>query len=188
LKGAPLNQDDWLIRAVYTKPKGGAIKWGQPATKSDVGVLAIRLNKEDQEDAVQNKERGGDICSILRRIVMNFNDFLEHPEVKIGVHTRTNQEKRAKRGKMPLPDSNTVSVRGQLRIYLDSIAPNTKEEEDVGRCIEVAGHWRRFRHPRFVHKQGEKTFIHPYVKGGGSPEIKRRIIPLTKLKRVEYGV
>jgi hypothetical protein len=132
-----------------------------------------------------NKDAGGDIIRIFRRVVMNFNDFLEHPELKIVERKPHNNEKRVKRGKRPVPPSLAIVVKGDLKIYLDSIEPKNGESESLDKCFEVAGHWRRFRHPKFVNKQGEKTFIHPYIKGTGMPEIKRRNIPNSKLKRTE---
>jgi len=167
--------NDWLIRAIYTKKKDNR--------KEDVGTIAFMLNEHDRdvEDTI-NKERGGNVCNILRRILMNFNDFLEHPGIKIYERKRTNQTKRAKRGKMPLPNSNVVVVKGELKIYIDSIQPKQGETTDVGTSYEVAGHWRRFRHPRYTNMQGEKIFIHPYIKGIGTPEMKRRKIPLVKIR------
>ncbi len=170
------NLKDVMIEGVYTKPINDE--------REEIGTIPLMLRQPVPEEKKINKERGGDICGLMRRIVMNFNDFLEHPEIKIVERKRTNQKQREKRGKIPLPNSTIVKVSGQLKIYVNSIAPNSKSDDeiDVGKCYEVAGHWRRFRHPKFINMQGKKRFIHPYVKGSGMPEIKRRVIKNTRLK------
>ena len=136
--------------------------------------MILGSGQQKKEENKENKNFGGDVCGMIRRIVMNFNDFLEHPEIKIKDRVRTNQKQRESRGKIPLPSSKKIYVRGELLVYLNSIAPKDGETEDMSLCYEVAGHWRRFRHPRYTNMQGKKIFIHPFIKGSGVPAMKRR--------------
>jgi len=101
----------------------------------EIDSWAIWLNKKNPEhDNELDKYVGGNLCSMLRRATMNFNDFLEHPEIVLKFRDRTKQnEKRERRGKNPYPDSTLIKVTGQLKIYLDSMK-NNGNGDNMGGC------------------------------------------------------
>lgn len=181
---------DWLIRIITKKitkplPKGmtvsEVIRKSDPHEKYLISRYNIWLNKKRPEIEKRfNKEHGGDLTSLIRRTIMNFNDFLEHPEIIIKEKVRTNNEKRVRRGKKALPDSTMIKVTGELRIYINSIESTSDEDNNMGKCFEVAGHWRTYRHPRYTSMQGDRQFIHPYIKGTGVVDTRRRKIEHSK--------
>lgn len=179
---------DVLIRVLTKrfpdKPKGASAMKYSKGTKPDELELCnswtIWLNKKRPDiEKELKKECKGDLAKLLRRTVMNFNDFLEHPEVIVKERTRDNNEKRIKRGKPALPSSSIIKVTGELKIYLNSIK-NEDSDDNMGKCFEVAGYWKTYRHERYTKKSGKRQFIHPYIKGAGIPDRRVRKIDNSK--------
>ena len=186
---------DYLIRIVVKKmikplPKGMSVSQYFIKTKNnkkekyELFRYNIWLNKDRKAITKKmNKDHGGDLDSVIKRTVMNFNDFLEYPEVKIIEKIPKNNDKRIKRGKLPMPKTNVISVKGELRLYINSIASQKDEDNNMANCYEVAGHWRTYRHPRYSAMQGERQFIHPYIKGSGLPDTRRRKVSNSKIPK-----
>ena len=166
-----------LTKKYPDKPDGvSALDYSKRVKRTElesINTWAIWLNKPRPEIEKEiKKESNGDLMKLLRRTVMNFNDFLEHPEVTVIERTRNNNEKRIKRGKPALPNSTIIKVTGELKIYLNSVK-NEDSDDNMGKCFEVAGYWKTYRHERYTKKSGKRQFIHPYIKGAGVPD--RRI-------------
>ena len=174
----------FIIKTYQNKPKDISVynyhkKYGSRKPQ-DCTTWAIWLNKKSPIIEKQlNKKCGGNMAKLLRRAVMNFNDFLEHPEVIIKERTRNNNEKRIKRGKPALPNSSLIKVTGELKFYLNSLK-NEDLDDNMGKCFEVAGYWKTYRHERYTKKSGKRQFIHPYIKGAGTPDRRVRKIDNSK--------
>lgn len=97
-------------------------------------------------------------------IIKNLLLFINNPDVKMVEHKRSSKNKPRKNGKEPYPDTITVRIRGELKVYLDEIVG---QHEKCKYSYWVRGHWRTLRSPKWKNKQGQQIWIPPYVKGEG---------------------
>jgi hypothetical protein len=70
-----------------------------------------------------------------------------------------------RKGKGKKRPTMIVRVRGALKRYLQQV--RTGRHFTYSHRFWVRGHWRHFRHPRFVHMRGQKIWIPPFIKGSG---------------------
>jgi len=123
----------------------------------------------------------------LRVFVLNFLDFLNHPNVETRVIKWLNNENRIKKGKLPLPDRIKVNITGKLQRYIYEEYPQQKETHNSPRySFEVRGHYIHFWNKKKWHliysmdvndlkirgytidnKQTISKWILPYIKGRG---------------------
>lgn len=84
-------------------------------------------------------------AKFLRNFIVNFILFYENPEIEYVERTRTKeqQEKRVRRGQMPLPTSYVVKLTGRIRRYAEKLMIRT-ERTPISHQFEVRGHWRHF--------------------------------------------
>jgi hypothetical protein len=104
----------------------------------------------------------------IRIFMCNFLDFLINPEVEFIRVERTieQNEKRMKRGKIPLPNYDFVKVNGMLKIDLEKL--RSGEVFHYSHRFWVRGHFRTLRSERrYKDKVGVKIWIVPYIKGKG---------------------
>lgn len=106
------------------------------------------------------------LTELVQKFVFNFLCFLNDPEVvyiERKRDTNTNQ-RRMKQGKMPLPDSNVIQLKGQIKRYIDSI-PDYSFKGALSYRFWVRGHFRNLRAARY--KEKKIIFIPPFQKGSG---------------------
>jgi len=86
--------------------------------------------------------------------------LIESDSTKIPKHMRS-------RGISAPPKGTTiVAITDKLVRYLNTARSNSKHKElDIS--FWVRGHWRRLQAPCWTHKQGQLTWVHPYIKGEG---------------------
>lgn len=104
----------------------------------------------------------------LELFFVNFLDFLNNPEIEFVTIKRSEEQnqKRLKRGKLPIPIIDFVRVTGKLKIYLDELKSGGKIE--LSHRFWVRGHFRTLRNPeRWKYKVGTKIWIAPFIKGLG---------------------
>lgn len=103
----------------------------------------------------------------IKTFLMNFLVFLNDPNVEIVEVTRNkkNMERRIKHGKIPLPTSNIVKVKGQLKIYLDKL--NSGGHFSYAYQFWVRGHFRTLRSDKWKNMRGVRIWIPPFIKGQG---------------------
>ncbi len=98
--------------------------------------------------------------------VFNLLHFLNEPRVTIYVQDR-NGKARAKRGLIPLPSELKTKIHIDLENYIEKIYFTGLSHSKLGFSFWVRGHWRLFRSPIYVNKQGQKTWILPHIRGEG---------------------
>jgi len=102
----------------------------------------------------------------IHKFVLNFLNFMNDPEVDYVecVANPKQNEKRIKRGKMPIPNNCPIKVDGKLKIYLDSV---NERDFTYNYRFWVRGHFKTLRAERYGSNRGKKIWIAPFVKGTG---------------------
>lgn len=106
------------------------------------------------------------------RLVFNFLDFLEDPDVKKVRVTRSPKNvarKQEQFGVLPPMLTTRIEITGELKVYLDSLKDKLKNHEyKYSHKFWVRGHWRQLRSARYTEaKRGLRLWIPPYIKGEG---------------------
>ena len=123
-------------------------------------------NREDyaehSKDMVESEER-----AIV--IVGNFLNYINSNSCNIEYINNTHKEnyikKKLKAGKIPSLLIFNIKLKDKERKYFNN------QKNICGNNFNfrfwVRGHWMEFKHPRYKNKQGQKTWILPYIKGKG---------------------
>lgn len=106
----------------------------------------------------------------LRNIVCNIIDLVEDEQL---VETITivkdvkQNEKRLKKGKIPMPTKVVIKPKKDFKIYLDEYKTNS-EKFKYSHRFKVRGHWRHYRSDRYsIEKRNTKKWVKPFFKGSG---------------------
>jgi len=122
-----------------------------------------RIHERLQQSLITQK-----ICQKkIASFVMNFLLFLNEPDVYYFNVERTleQNQKRIKRGKLPIPKYSIIKVTGQLKKYIDKL--ESINAFSYSHKFWVRGHWRNFQSHIYKNKKGKRTWIKPYIKGQG---------------------
>ena len=134
-----------------------------------VGLTRLSLVKkrEDTEETETQLMIPEHEAKQIRSFVLNFLDFLNDPDIEfvVGRHNKRNNEKRIRKGKMPLPESTTIIVKNKLKRYISDLKRD--KYKFYSYRFWVRGHWRTFRSEIYGENQGKKIWIKPYIKGDG---------------------
>lgn len=104
----------------------------------------------------------------ILRIVLNFINFLNHPEVELILHDKSYIRKnRIDKGKFGVPDIVEINITGKLKKYIDEISNENKINRNLGYKFWVRGHWVNFKNDRYKNAKGTQVWILPYIKGKG---------------------
>jgi hypothetical protein len=153
------------------------------------GVFRIGMFWKADYDLLSTKEMSKStikrLDKFMRCITMNFIDFIHDPNVRLIEHRRTRQtnEKRMKKGKIPLPSSTVIKLTGEVAKYVDDLRLDNGNGFAYDHKFWVKGHWRELTSPRFTKKRYQRVWIPPYIKGQGILIEKRYKIPITKFKK-----
>jgi hypothetical protein len=145
----------------------------------DTFSINHRLEAEWDSAEVSIKDNAGSnpkAKKFISEFAINFLNFLNDSEVQYITNTRTEAEnqKRWKRGKLPIPEVHTVRLTGTLRVALERFSSNKLFE--YGFSFWCRGHFMRFRSDRYVNMQGKKIWVLPFVKGQGHLVEKRYLV------------
>lgn len=138
--------------------------------ETGMGHIKFSLYKE-YEDLIASKKElrlWAKERNQLRQFIMSFLDFLYNPEVQIVEVLRSakTQEKRIRKGKLPLPEiRRVIRVTGVLKQYINRLREG--RHFHYSHRFWVRGHWRHFRHSRYVNLRGKRVWIPPFIKGSG---------------------
>src|SRR3990167_3578210 len=104
----------------------------------------------------------------LKEFIMNLLVFINDREIQVIERKRNakNVERRAREGKMPLPDSSFIRLTGTLKRYIDSIGSSLGSHKYSHR-FWVRGHLRYLKADRYKQKKGQWIKIEPFIKGEG---------------------
>jgi hypothetical protein len=105
----------------------------------------------------------------LKHFITNFLLFLNQPDVEYRLVRRSsvNRDRALSRGKMPLPDTVHIKVKGELKVYIDRMERQGFLHAGYSHKFWVRGHWRHFEGEHFKNKKGQRRWIMPFVKGEG---------------------
>jgi len=83
--------------------------------------------------------------------------------------TKEQNEKRIRRGQVAFPTKIYIRAKGEFKRYVNrfNIDFDNADRQKLGHKFIVRGHWRNFRSPRYVHKQGKRKWVKPFYKGEG---------------------
>lgn len=149
-------------------------------------------SKNDSLFSSKKEERNGK--KRIREYICSFLDFINHPEVETKVIKWFNNEKRVKRGQLPIPDNVNIKINGKLYRYIYE-----NEKLNMGRSADykfwVRGHyihfWNKKRYNKLYKMNQEQLkelgyytdgngtvskWVLPYIKGDG--ELKNKIYNL----------
>jgi len=146
------------------------------------GVGWSKFNLLDKQKDKYNKK--------LQEYIFNFIDFVNNEDIKFMFKekTKNNEERRIKKGKLPLPSFRKIYVIGYLKKYLDQLQSDEQKTRFSHR-FWVRGHFRRFleknKYKKLYdqYKKGElksfegkkynledgflRVWVYPYIKGDG---------------------
>lgn len=124
------------------------------------------LHEKDLELNMHYYENSG--TEFLRSFVINFLTFIQHPEIDYIKTSRSNKNKlrRIKEGKLPLPSSDKIILKGRLKRYASNFSQNLNSIQ-MDYKVWVRGHWRCFRNARYKNALGKVIWIAPFIKGKG---------------------
>ncbi len=120
-------------------------------------------DKRDIDDETDNLIR-----TEAKRIVINFLNLINHPEVELVNHSmKLLRDARVKKGRLGIPDSVEINLTGKLKRYINETMKQNEKAWELGHRFWVRGHWMEFKHARYKNKQGQKTWVLPFIKGRG---------------------
>ena len=143
--------------------------WNMSFSLIDKNTISIIDLKKDKRYKDQKKR----IEHYIRNIICNMVDMVDGNDKDLNVviieTTKEQNEKRIKRGKISFPTKIYIRAKGEFKKYVQEfgVAYEDNEKRKLGYKFLVRGHWMNFRAPRYIQKQGERTWIKPFWKGEG---------------------
>lgn len=104
----------------------------------------------------------------VHKFVINFLNFLYDPEIEYYEVKRSkkSQERREKQGKVVIPSTNKIIVKGELKRAINSISSSGALGHYSHR-FWVRGYYKKYTDERYVNMKGKIQYVLPYVKGEG---------------------
>lgn len=142
---------------------------------SDFDISLRKIEKEEVGTKIriffqEEKENLKEIFDRVLLIVCNVIDLIEGNKEELDIReikrSPVQNEKRIKRGKIPIKDRIVIKPKRQLLDYIKDFEKDY-EKFHYSHKFVVRGHWRHFRSERYKYAQGKKTWIRPYIKGEG---------------------
>src|SRR3989344_6343270 len=98
-----------------------------------------------------------------------FLNFLHNPEIEIVEveHTDSQNIKRIKKGKVPIPSSYTIRLTGKLKKYVNELEKFGHFGTHFNYRFWVRGFYRTLRSERYKGNVGKKIWVVPFLKGSG---------------------
>ena len=135
-------------------------------------AMVNRTIGENFTDTSEERTKMRMLSDNVRVLICNIIDMVEGNDEDLEVITvNTSKEqnlKRIKRRQIPMPTKVFIKAKGKFKKYVKEF--NQDDEDNKKKLTHrflVRGHFRHFRSEKFVHKQGEKTWIKPFYKGEG---------------------
>lgn len=154
------NPNDYAIFAVSADINQGCEFYSSIALLNKaVGTKYIDSKEEDKKTKR--------LIDYIRILVCNILDMIEGNDeltVTTIITSKEHNEKRKRKGQIPLPNKVFIRANGEFKKYISSY---NKEISKPSHSFEVRAHWRHFRDDRFVNMKGQKIWIRPMIKGKG---------------------
>ena len=158
----------------------------QDGVLTDIVKYRFPLTSRGLDDAAREKDG-----KVIRKFLINFLLFLKEKDVIIHEFKRSekSRERRISQGKLPLPDSRTIKLTGELHKYLYETTKNYSKDFK-GKFqfkFDVSAHTRTFRSSRYKNVQGKTIRINAFEKGQGL-KLKKiyKVMPKDKDKDTLY--
>lgn len=135
------------------------------AKEGGVSNLWITGEFEQPLDGLPNIEKN--LHLFIRNYISNLHSLILHPEVEIKKKDYFNNENRIKRGQVAIPTKYSINLTGKLKKYIDKTTQQNEKAWELGHRFWVRGHWKHFQSSRYKNKQGQKTWVLPFIKGKG---------------------
>jgi len=130
-------------------------------------VFIVYDYKKMKDRTMRKKSDTKEIDKTIVNFVSNLLLFLNEPRIVTYVIDNNNNEKRIKKGKIPLPSILRTRIEIGLENYIDKIYFNGLSQSKLDYSFWVRGHWRKLISPRYKNKQGQNIWIAPYICGEG---------------------
>jgi hypothetical protein len=134
------------------------------------GLLDLESCKINSEERISKNitiEEDKLIEKVLTNYILNLLLFLNEPRVTYYTQESTNNEKKFKKGLIPIPSLLKTRIEYTFEQQIESIYFNSLGQSKLGYAYEVRGHWRRFLSSFYINKQGQKLWILPHIRGQG---------------------
>jgi len=133
----------------------------------DGGVQNLWITGEFEQpiDNLPKSERN--LHLFVRNYISNLHSLMNHPDVTIIKKEYFNNKKRQERGQTTIPIKHFINLTGKLKRYMNEVSEQNEKAWELGHRFWVRGHWMEFKHERYKNKQGQKTWVLPYIKGKG---------------------
>lgn len=107
-------------------------------------------------------------AKFFHNFIVNFILFLKDREVITidRLRNQERQEKRAKQGSVPLPNSHFIKLTGEIYRYVNSIR-DTEFKGKLSYQFWVMGYWRTYKSEKWKTMKGKIIWIAPFKKGQG---------------------
>jgi len=169
----------------------GIIEHKDYGKENDVSVMANFLIQETKSDVFYKHN-----LKDVKRIICNYLDFLNHPQIETKISRWQTNEARIKRGKLPVPDMVRIYVNGMLNKYIYEDFPKKQRQHEVSCSFWVRGHyyhfWNKKRWNKIYSYDGEELRNKGYQSSEGviskwiSPSLKGKGKGITKPYKVKY--
>jgi len=111
------------------------------------------------------------LCKYIGTIASNIIDLMNHDVEAIDVNvidvTREENEKRIRKGKIPVCRKVHIRPKSEVRNYYINFNRQLLECGHATHKFLVRGHWRHFRSSKWKNKQGTSIWIKPQIRGKG---------------------
>jgi len=129
----------------------------------------IEKEYQDWKVSIQEQETtDAQARDIVYMFALNFLNFINNPEIETIEVTwsKERNEKRIKKGKVPIPTVHHIRVTGVLKEYVNQLG--TSGSFNYSHRFWVRGHFRTLKsEARYGDNAGKRVWILPYIKGKG---------------------
>lgn len=115
----------------------------------------------------KEKRKSKLVKKIISGYVSNLLLFLNEPRIKVSSKPDLDNQKRIKRGKIPLPSLLITRIDTSLKEYMEKIYYTGESHSKLDYSFWVRGHWMMFKSNRYINMKGQKIWVAPYIKGEG---------------------
>jgi hypothetical protein len=135
-----------------------------PVREDVIKKVKIYIDDKKENKAMRHLSlKARELACNLLNLLVNDNKDIQEVEIKI---SDEQHRKRASRGKMPMRDTITLRVGGELKKYATEYS---SLREHIHIRYHVGGFWRRFNSERYVNVKGSKRWIFPHYRNINAP-------------------
>lgn len=142
---------------------------------SDFDISLRKIEKDEIGSKIriffrEDKDKIKELFDRILLVVCNVIDLIEGNKEELDIReiksSPLQNEKRVKKGKIPVKDRVIIRPKKELLNYINEFEKNYEKFRYSHKFV-VRGHWRHFRSERYRDAHGKKIWIKPYIKGDG---------------------